>query len=197
MANLITSIRLSMVFIIVALALYATPIWQLLNVPLIIIIIALDGLDGIIARFKQEATIFGATFDIAADRITEIILWVLLAQVQVTSIWIAIIFIVRGVLVDNLRTSSATKDQAPFAIMQTKIGKYLVAGQSMRCTMGLIKLLTFAWLLLMLPLPSLAPQFCYEYSALLHLISYTLITIIIAVNLLRGIPVILETIILR
>jgi len=181
-----------MVFIIAALALYATPIWQLLNVPLVIINIILDGLDGIIARARAEVSSFGAVFDIAADRVIEITLWIVLAQLHIVSIWISLIFLVRGVLVDSLRNHNTKTGDAPFNIMKTKVGKYLVAGREIRFLYGLMKLITFAWLLLMLPFPQLWPQLYYDYSLPLHIISNTLITITIFICLIRGVPVMIE-----
>ena len=186
-----------MIFAIVALALYAPPIWQLLNVPLIIVNITLDGLDGIIARARAESTPFGAIYDIAADRIIEITLWIVLAQLNMVSIWIALIFVARGVLVDNLRKHSTKTGEAPFSIMKTHLGKYLVAGRAMRFLYGLMKLITFAWLLLMLPLPSLLPHLYYNYDLIFNSISNVLITITVFICLIRGIPVIIESFMLK
>lgn len=193
MANLITSIRLCMIFIIVALALYAPPIWQLLNIPLVIINITLDGLDGIIARARAETSPFGAIYDIAADRIIEITLWIVLAQLNMVSIWISLIFVVRGILVDSLRKHSTKAEATPFSIMKTQLGKYLVSGRVIRFLYGLMKLITFAWLLLMLPLPNLLPYLYYNHDFIFNSISNILITITVLICLIRGIPVIIES----
>ena len=192
MANLITIIRLLLVFIIVAIALYADISWQLLNIPLVIISILLDGLDGIIARIRNEATVFGAVFDIAADRITEIALWIVLAQVGVVSIWIAIIFLTRGILVDSLRKSHASEGRAPFSIMQTRVGKFLVASRTMRFVSGFFKLVTFSWLFSLVPAIEIWPQIFAENYFLFNWISNILIYTSVAICLARGIPVILE-----
>lgn len=186
-----------MIFIIVALALYASPIWQLLNVPLVIINITLDGLDGIIARARAETSPFGAIYDIAADRIIEITLWIVLAQLNMASIWIALIFVARGILVDSLRKPGAKTGETPFSFMKTNMGKYLVAGRSIRFLYGLIKLITFAWLLLMLPLPNLLPYLYYNYDFIFNSISNILITITVLICLIRGIPVIIESFMLK
>lgn len=186
-----------MIFVIVALALYAPPIWQLLNIPLVIINIVLDGLDGVIARARAETSSFGAIFDIAADRIIEITLWIVLAKLNMVSIWIALIFVARGILVDSLRKNSTKTGETPFSIMKTRLGKYLVAGRTMRFLYGLMKLITFAWLLLMLPLPHLLPQLYHHYSLLFHTISNILIATTVFTCLIRGIPVIIESFILQ
>ena len=108
MANLVTLSRLLLVFAVVVIA-YQRPLgWlQLANVPLLVLAFAGDGLDGWLARRRGEASRFGALFDIAADRIAELTLWVVLADLDLIPVWVPLVFIGRGVLVDTLRTSDA------------------------------------------------------------------------------------------
>ena len=195
MANLITLFRLMSVFIIGAIALYAAPQWQLLNAPLIIINILLDGLDGKIARARNETTVFGAVFDIAADRIIEITLWLILAELGAVSIWIAIIFVTRGILVDSLRKHHADQGKLPFSIMRTPLGKFLVASRTMRFAIGFIKLITFSWLFFLIPAAEIWPQIFVIHNDLFSYISNILVYTSVTISLARGIPVILEAII--
>ena len=195
MANLITLFRLMSVFIIGAIALYAAPQWQLLNTPLIIINILLDGLDGKIARARNETTVFGAVFDIAADRIIEITLWLILAELGAVSIWIAIIFVTRGILVDSLRKHHADQGKLPFSIMRTPLGKFLVASRTMRFAIGFIKLITFSWLFFLIPAAEIWPQIFIIHNDLFSYISNILVYTSVTISLARGIPVILEAII--
>ncbi|OGT08564.1 MAG: hypothetical protein A2V89_05015 [Gammaproteobacteria bacterium RBG_16_37_9] len=195
MANLITLFRLISVFIIGAIALYAEPQWQLLNPPLIIINILLDGLDGKIARMRNESSVFGAVFDIAADRIIEITLWLILADLGMVSIWIAIIFVTRGILVDSLRKHHADQGKLPFSIMKTPLGKFLVASRTMRFAIGFIKLVTFSWLFFLIPAAEIWPQIFIVNHELLNYISNTLVYSMVTISLVRGVPVILEAVI--
>jgi CDP-diacylglycerol--glycerol-3-phosphate 3-phosphatidyltransferase len=197
MANLITFIRLAAVFVIAAIALYARAPWQLLNVPLIIINILLDGLDGIIARARHETSVFGAVFDIAADRIIESVLWMILASLNLVSIWVAIILITRGILIDSLRKPHAQLGKSPFSIMKTAFGKFLVASRTMRFTVGFFKLITFSWLFFLVPAPTLWPQMMIDHHALFNLISDILVYTTIIICLARGIPVVLETLLCK
>lgn len=197
MANIITFIRLITVFIIGAIALYASPTWQLLDAPLIVTNIVLDGLDGVIARARKETSIFGAVFDITADRIIEITLWLILAEVGLVSIWIAIIFVTRGFLVDSLRKQHANLGSAPFTIMKTNLGKFLVASRTMRFTYGLMKVLTFTWLFLLIPFPSLWPQWWFSYHDACNFLSGILVYSTVAICLARGLPVIFEAILCK
>lgn len=197
MANLITLIRLAAVFVIGEIALYTPPYWQLLNVPLIIINILLDGLDGIIARARQEVSVFGAVFDIAADRIIESVLWMILAELGMVSIWIAIILITRGILIDSLRKPYTHRGKTPFGIMQTTIGKFLVASRTMRFASGFFKLITFSWLFFLTPALNLWPQIIIKNYNLFNFISNVLIYTTVSICLIRGIPVVLETLLCK
>jgi CDP-diacylglycerol--glycerol-3-phosphate 3-phosphatidyltransferase len=197
MANLITFIRLAGVFVIGAIALYAPAQWQLLNVPLIVVNILLDGLDGIIARARHEASVFGAVFDITADRIIELVLWVVLVKLGAVSVWVVIIVITRGVLVDSLRKPHTDHGQAPFSIMKTAFGKFLVASRTMRFAIGFLKLITFSWLYFLIPAATLWPQMVMNNYFLFNFISNTLVFITVTVCLARGIPVILEAILCK
>ena len=88
MANAITLCRLLLLWWVIFLAYQATPLWQLLNVPLLILVFASDGLDGYIARKRNETSLFGALFDVAADRIVELSLWVVLAHLALIPVWV-------------------------------------------------------------------------------------------------------------
>lgn len=192
MANLITFVRLMSVFIIGAIALYATPTWQLLNTPLIIINILLDGLDGIIARSRNETSVFGAVFDIAADRIIEITLWIILAYLHAVSVWVALLFLTRGILVDSLRKTHANQGKTPFSIMTTPLGKFLVASRTMRFAYGTTKLVAFSWLFFLIPAIEIWPHFFISHAYLICYISNFLISTAVAICLARGIPIIVE-----
>jgi CDP-diacylglycerol---glycerol-3-phosphate 3-phosphatidyltransferase len=197
MANLITLIRLAGVFVIAAIALYAEAPWQLLNVPLIIIDVLLDGLDGIIARARHEVSVFGAVFDIAADRVIEFVLWITLAGLGIISVWVPIIIITRGTLVDSLRKPYSDHGKAPFDIMKTAFGKFLVASRTMRFSFGFLKLLTFSWLFFLVPATTLWPQVIITNYALFDFISNVLVYTTVIVCLARGAPVVLEAILCK
>ena len=113
MANLITLSRFLLLFLLVASAYSAPPVWQLGNAPLLFLIIALDGVDGYVARKRNETSVFGSIFDIAIDRVVENVLWVVLADLGLVPIWVAIVFITRSSIVDfdPLRGNFARRDR--------------------------------------------------------------------------------------
>ena len=197
MANLITLIRLILVFIIGIIALYSPASWQLLNIPLIIINILLDGLDGMIARARNEVSVFGAVFDIAADRIIESVLWMILASLGAVSIWVAIIIITRGILIDSLRKPHVHQGKTPFSIMKTGVGKFLVASRTMRFAIGFFKLMTFSWLFFLIPAHALWPQLLADNNALFNIISNFLTYTTVTICLIRGIPVVSEALLCK
>jgi CDP-diacylglycerol--glycerol-3-phosphate 3-phosphatidyltransferase len=197
MANLVTLLRLLLVFVISSLALYATPQWQLLNLPLVILCISLDALDGFVARIRHEVTVFGAIFDIAVDRVVEIVLWLVLAKLNLVSVWIAIIFVTRGILVDSLRNQNATAEVAPFNTMRTAIGKYLVASRFMRFFYALIKLITFAWLLFIPPFMVIWPVAWLSHAGLWSFVTDVLVYITLFLCLVRGLPVFVEVVMIE
>ncbi|MCI0393059.1 MAG: CDP-alcohol phosphatidyltransferase family protein [Acidobacteria bacterium] len=76
--NLITLIRLVLAFVSIALfraGSYAT----VAALVLLVVTLALDAVDGFVARRKLRESDAGAAFDIAADRIVESVFWIYFA----------------------------------------------------------------------------------------------------------------------
>ena len=88
MANLITLSRLVLLLVVVALAYRPVSPIQLWIWPVLSLVFISDGLDGWVARRRGEESLFGALFDIAVDRIVELTLWIVLADLDVIPIWI-------------------------------------------------------------------------------------------------------------
>lgn len=195
MANLITLTRLLLLFVGVAIAYWAPPIVQLVNAPLILLIIALDGVDGYVARLRGEVSTFGSIFDIAVDRAVENVLWIVLGDLGLVPIWVAIVFIVRGAIVDTVRHARMGAGDSPFGVMRTRLGRWLVAGRTMRGTYGVAKALTFAWALSLQPLPALLPAYWAAHAATLNGITMALVALSVALCLVRGLPVVAEFIV--
>ena len=73
--NLITIGRLILVFVVVALFQKSVYL-DLLMVGLTAVILALDAVDGYVARKFKMTSDFGALFDIVGDRIVENVYWI-------------------------------------------------------------------------------------------------------------------------
>lgn len=195
MANLVTLARFLLLFLVVAMAYWAPPQWQLLNAPLLLVIIALDGVDGYVARKRRETSVFGSIFDIAVDRVVENVLWVVLAHLDLVPIWVALVFIVRGTIVDSIRYAAISQGETAFGMMQSPLGRLLVAGRFMRGLYGALKAVTFAWILLIQPWPSLDPATWAAWSELVGIITTTLVHASVVLCIMRGAPVVLEFVI--
>jgi CDP-diacylglycerol--glycerol-3-phosphate 3-phosphatidyltransferase len=192
MANIITLTRLLMIFPLVAMIYWASPGWLWLAPPLLLLIIALDGLDGYVARKRLETSVFGSIFDIAADRVIEYVLWTVLAHVGLVPMWVALLFIIRGTLVDSIRYSAIAGGQTAFGMMRSRVGRFLVAGRFMRGLYGGLKAVTFAWVLSEAPLAHFHPDLWDGEAGTIALISGVLVYSTVALCLLRGLPVLLE-----
>lgn len=191
MANAITLCRFALLFVLVAMAYWAPPRWQLIDAPLLLLVIALDALDGWVARRRGESSAFGAVFDIAVDRVVEAVLWLVLADLGLVPIWVAILFITRGLLVDSIRYARIAEGAGVFD-MSTAVGRFLVAGRFMRGFYGALKAATFGLLFLIQPWPRLDPTGWATWGPTLEQAAAVLVAMSVAVCLLRGIPVLAE-----
>ena len=200
MANLITLSRLFLLLVVVAIAYRPVSPVQLWIWPVLSLVFISDGLDGWVARRRGEESLFGALFDIAVDRIVELTLWIVLADLDVIPIWIPILFVVRGVLVDAIRASQVQEARrAPFSLLNSPIARWLVAGRFMRGFYALIKAAAFVGLFLIKPLPlgiaTLTPSLADAWTPIqpaFELLVMALTYLAVALCLLRGMPVIVE-----
>ena len=159
MANLVTLSRLVLLLLVVWLSYLPPTPWAFASFFLIIFIFVSDGLDGYIARKRNETSLFGALFDIAGDRIVELTLWIVAADIDLVPIWVPLVFIIRGVIVDTIRSSDAVAHGvAPFALMRSPLGKFIVAGKFVRILYAVVKASAFAGLALQQPFPAVLPE---------------------------------------
>ena len=192
MANVITLTRLLLIFPLAAMIYWASPGWRWLAPPLLLLIIALDGLDGYVARKRLETSVFGSIFDIAADRVIEYVLWTVLAHVGLVPMWVALVFIIRGTLVDSIRYAAIAGGETAFGMMRSRVGRFLVASRSMRGLYGGLKAVTFAWLLAQGPLAYFEPALWARWSEAIALTTGILVYSTVVLCLLRGVPVLVE-----
>lgn len=192
MANLITLLRLLLLCLLVAMAYWASPQVQLANAPLLVLIIALDGLDGYVARRLGEVSVFGSIFDVVADRVVENVLWLVLADLGLVPMWVAIVFLVRGAVVDTIRYINRKPGTTIFGMMSSPWGQFIVGGRLMRGLYGTVKALTFGWVLLCQPWPSLDPALWADWAQTASAVTMTLVIASVVLCLVRGVPVVLE-----
>lgn len=192
MANLITLSRILLLFLLVGLVYQTGSYVQFLGLPILIAIFVTDGLDGFVARKRGESSLFGALFDIAVDRIVENVLWVVFADLALVPIWVPIVFIVRGSIVDSVRAHGASQGLTPFGMMHSAFGRFLVAGRFMRIAYAVVKAVAFGWIVLFQPVQTLFPGFWAVWGPSLEGVTHGLIYLTVAFNLARGLPVVFE-----
>jgi len=192
MANLITLSRFVLLFPLIVMAYYAPPHWQLLNAPLLIVIVALDGVDGWVARRRNETSVFGSIFDVAIDRAVENVLWVVLADLDLVPIWVALTFIVRGTVVDSIRYAAISRGETAFGMMRSPWGRFIVASRFMRGFYGTVKAVAFGAIFLFQPWPLLFPELWQHWGTIAGMIVNLLVYASVALCLIRGAPVIME-----
>jgi CDP-diacylglycerol--glycerol-3-phosphate 3-phosphatidyltransferase len=193
MANLVTLSRLLLLFIVVWLMYQQPTPWQLLSFFLIILIFVSDALDGYVARKRGETSLFGALFDIAGDRIVELTLWIVFADNALVPIWVPLVFIARGVIVDTIRSSNAVAHGLePFALMRSPVGKFIVASKLMRVIYAVVKGIAFAGLALREPFPHWLPDLWQYVRWPLTTLTYLCVYLSVLLCIARGGPVIAE-----
>lgn len=190
MANLVTLSRFLLVLAVIVLA-YGPPTpWRLLAVPLLALAFITDAIDGYVARKRGEASVFGAMLDIAVDRIVEISLWVVLADLDLVPVWVPLVFVARGGLVDTIRGEASAREQrAPFDTVTGRIGRFIVAGAFVRAFYAVVKAVAFCWLLLLHGALPLLPDLDPRWVRLGWAIGDVLVLAAVALCIARALPV--------
>ncbi|MFA6212944.1 MAG: CDP-alcohol phosphatidyltransferase family protein [Candidatus Obscuribacterales bacterium] len=113
---------------------------------LTVLVIWADGLDGYFARKLNQATKLGAILDIAGDRAVEMAYWIVFAALGWLPVWVPLLFLIRGTFVDAIRSQASSEGYTAFGaktMMQSGIGKFLVASNFSRFTYAVVKALAF------------------------------------------------------
>jgi CDP-diacylglycerol---glycerol-3-phosphate 3-phosphatidyltransferase len=149
-ANAVTLTRVLLSLVVAGLLwLPASPVRWVCFV-LTILVIWADALDGYLARKLHQTSRFGATLDIAGDRIVELVYWITLAALNWIPLWIPLVFLVRGAFVDLIRTHAAEQGYTAFGektMMASPLGRLLVASNFSRFTYAVVKAFAFCLLI--------------------------------------------------
>ncbi len=149
MANLITIARMVLLFFTIWLMYVGNVQVITACIFLLVIVFASDGLDGYVARRQKTTSDFGAVFDIASDRVVENALWIVFAHMQLIPVWIPLLVMSRGFLIDGLRSLGLSEGKTPFGknnMMRSAFTEWLTAGRFMRALYGYAKSLAFMFL---------------------------------------------------
>jgi phosphatidylglycerophosphate synthase len=121
--------------------------------------IVLDGVDGYLARRSGLCTRFGAKFDILGDRVVENLFFICFAASGLISLWVPVVFFVRGALTDFVRAQSTRPGhhRSDDWMLRTRWGQSLVASRTSRASYATLKCICFCYLGLLLSIRHL-PQ---------------------------------------
>lgn len=161
---------------------------------LIILTIFMDAIDGMVARHRGSTGPLGAVLDIAIDRVVENVFWITFVSLGLVPLWIALVVVTRGILTDAVRGFALGQGLSPFEMMRTSWGRWLVSQRFMRGLYGVAKAVTFPALALLHTANMAWPGTAQAANLpALRTFVYMLIAVTIAMNLLRGIPVLIES----
>src|SRR5580704_8304545 len=149
--NQVTAARVAAAFAAVALFTFGhdAPVADVTAILLTIAAIALDGLDGYIARVRGLATPLGAQLDILGDRVIENLFFTFFAVSGLISLWVPVTFFARGAATDFLRGLATRAGRTGFGhdgMLQTGWGRVLVASRFSRGAYAVLKCVCFCYL---------------------------------------------------
>jgi CDP-diacylglycerol--glycerol-3-phosphate 3-phosphatidyltransferase len=194
--NQVTVVRVGAAFTAVALFTFCGNALaaDLAAVSLTIAAIALDGVDGYLARTRGLATPLGAQLDIVGDRIVENLFFMFFAASELISFWVPVLFFVRGTLTDFLRSLAARSGRVGFgsnSMLETWWGRALVASRASRAAYAVLKCVCFCCLGLLLPMRRMPVSwFATSWEVWFSAAAQALVFATVAFCVIRALPVI-------
>jgi CDP-diacylglycerol--glycerol-3-phosphate 3-phosphatidyltransferase len=118
-------------------------------VMLTVVVLAMDGLDGMVARRLGLASKLGGVLDITADRIVEHVYWITFAVAHVVPLWVPLVVVTRSVVVDAVRGLALTQGRTAFGestMARSALSRFLTGSRVMRSAYGFAKVGAFVLL---------------------------------------------------
>src|SRR5215470_17902264 len=196
--NKVTVLRVAVGF--AAVSLFGRGKWaNLFAIVLTVAAIALDALDGHIARKKQLETPIGAQLDVLGDRMIENVYFTYFAVVGMVSLWLPVLFFARGATTDFLRGLAMKAGHSGWgtnSMLETWWGRALVVSRWSRGLYAGMKCLCFCYLGLELALTrgpvALLSRLVGDRYAIMRTGALALTWTTAVFCLLRGLPVLME-----
>jgi CDP-diacylglycerol---glycerol-3-phosphate 3-phosphatidyltransferase len=155
--------------------------------------IALDGVDGYVARKRGLATPLGAQLDILGDRVVENLFFTFFAVSGLISLWVPVLFFVRGTLTDFLRSLAARMGRVGFGrngMVESGWGRALVSSRVSRAAYASLKCVCFCYLGMLLPMAHLPAAWVgLETRGVLLRVGHLLVSATAAFCVARAVPV--------
>ncbi len=189
-ADVVIALRVVLAFVV--LFLYSLPFgFAAAAVVLTVVVIAMDGLDGFLARRAGVADELGAVLDITGDRIVEHLFWICFAVAGVIPVWVPLVIVTRSFAVDTVRGMALARGKTAFGsktMMRTPVSRFLVSSRFMRTLYAVAKVAAFVLLGAVIAMDKGAGA-----SRALELTALGVALVTVAVNLLRGLPVLWDS----
>jgi CDP-diacylglycerol--glycerol-3-phosphate 3-phosphatidyltransferase len=150
-------------------------------------VIYADALDGYLARKLNLSSKLGGILDIAGDRCVEMVYWIVFSVLQWIPLWVPLLFMVRGTFVDAVRSALSDQGYTAFGaktMMQSPVGKFLVASNFSRFSYAVSKAVAFCLLI--------AGHTAFGHNANLNSIALFFVYFSAAFCVIRGLPVLIE-----
>jgi CDP-diacylglycerol--glycerol-3-phosphate 3-phosphatidyltransferase len=192
MANIITISRLIPLALAVLCFYVGGPAFQVAAVPLILVLLLMDLVDGVVARRTNQVTKLGSALDIAMDRLVEFVLWVCYTDLDLIPVWVPLVVIARGMIVDAVRSYALAFGETAFGMMHSRMGRFFVSSRFMRDFYGTTKTLAFVILASVHALNRGALPFLGVVRPWLYTVGYALTVLAVLLCLMRGVPVLFD-----
>jgi CDP-diacylglycerol--glycerol-3-phosphate 3-phosphatidyltransferase len=194
LANAITISRLGFLGLCLWLLYQAGTTAKVVAFGLVIFIVFLDGIDGMVARRRGQATALGSVLDIAIDRVVENVFWIAFVDLGLVPVWVALVVVTRGILTDAVRGFALARGMTAFEMMKTEWGRRLVSSRFMRALYGFAKVTVFAALVAVYALQEMwAGTPDSRLLPPLERAVFGLVLLTVSLTIIRGVPVLVES----
>jgi CDP-diacylglycerol--glycerol-3-phosphate 3-phosphatidyltransferase len=187
-ANVITVSRVVLALGTIGLLWLDGDTWKWTSFGLTAFVIYADALDGYFARKLNQSSKFGGILDIAGDRAVEMSYWIAFCALGWIPVWVPLLYLIRGTFVDAIRSFASEQGYTAFGtktMMQSGIGKFLVASNFSRFTYAVAKAVAFCLLI--------AGRTTLGATYHIAEIAMFFVYVSCAFCVLRGVPVLIES----
>ena len=190
--NGIVALRVAFAFAAAGLFVVGSAAAAALGVLLTVVAIAMDALDGIVARRMGLASKLGGVLDITADRIVEHVYWITFAVAHVVPLWIPLVVVTRSFLVDAVRGLALLQGRTAFgdsSMARSALTRFLTGSRVMRSLYGIAKLAAFVLLGALIATEGILSD---GELAALERVGVVCASVAVALCVVRGLPVIAD-----
>ena len=193
--DLVIAVRVVLAFVVLGLLSLSLP-FAVAGVLLTVVVIAMDGLDGYLARRLGIADELGAVLDITGDRIVEHVFWIFFAVAGVVPLWVPLVIVTRSFAVDTVRGMAFKDGMTAFGdktMMRSSLSRFLVSSRFMRNAYGAAKVVAFVLLGVVIVLETAGAEGMSvgeRAQRTLELVTFVVVLLTVGLNVLRGIPVV-------